>query len=150
MRGFLESKTLNKRNYQIKKWYDTDFSMDVEVSSYPEMELPFRSSPISPVYEFPLPSDVTIFPQETRELHTDVRLFCLPDEYLKIFLMVSGLEIKSDVIILNGCNNIKVVVKNFTPEIITIEEGQVFLGGIFHKYLFAVNDHFKENDSNDE
>ena len=145
MRGFLQSKTLDKKNYNIKKWHDTDFSQDVEVKEYNDVKLPARESYASPIYEFKLPKAISIFPDDIVRLYTDVRAFMLPDEYLEVFIMIEGLKILTNTWVVSGNKNIFVVVKNTSNEIVDIDDNEVFLGGIFHKFLTAVNDKINQD-----
>ena len=139
MRGFKEAKSLHKKNYTAELVPDVEFDMVHEVMDFPIFSLPARDSYITPWYDFECPANITIYPKEVVFIYTDVAVNMLPDECLYIQGNVQGLLVV-DKVIYGNASNIWVYAENQTDEPVTIPKGQLFIKGMFQKYLVTAND----------
>ena len=117
-----------------------------------EVIMPLRKTKYSAGYDFLAPYSFDIMPDETVVIVTDIKVYMLPDEYLKI-VPRSSLGMKKDTIIKNLVGvidydyynnsstggNIKIGLKNIGEEPQYFEKEEGLVQGIFTKYLVADN-----------
>ncbi|HHU55163.1 MAG TPA: dUTP diphosphatase [Acholeplasmataceae bacterium] len=115
--------------------------------------IPKRSTSGSAGYDFYLPENITINPNEIKVVDTYIKAYMENDEFLAIFIRSSmgikkGLRVVNSVGIIDSdyYNNpengghIKIALKNESSETINLEAGERIAQGIFLKYLTVDND----------
>lgn len=124
-----------------------------EHRKHPEVEIikPSRSSKQSAGYDFRVPIEVTLQPNEKKLVFSDVKAYMEDDEVLKIYPR-SGLSTKKGIILANivpiidadyayadNDGNIGLCLWNTSNEVVTLQAQEKVCQGIFVKYL-TVND----------
>lgn len=119
-------------------------------------ELPKRSTTYSAGYDFILPKNVALLPQQSVMVWSDVKAYMLSGEYLQLHIRSS---IGKKGIILSNCTgiidsdyynnegnegNIGFMLRNLTDEVIELKGGEKIMQGIFTKYLLAEDDEATE------
>lgn len=122
-------------------------------SDLPTM-LPTRATRGSAGYDFYLKEEVTIPPQTTILVYTDVKAKMMPDEVLTLHVR-SSIGIKKKLMLANITGvidsdyynnkdtggNIIIALYNYGNHPVTLKAGERIVQGIFEKLLLAVNDH---------
>lgn len=115
-----------------------------------EVQLPVRSTKDSAGYDFYLPCDVTIAPQETKVVFSDVKAYMQPNEVLMLFVR-SSIGIKRNVVLANGTGiidadyysnpdndgNIGLALFNQSNAPVELKAGERVAQGIFVPFLVA-------------
>lgn len=118
-----------------------------------EIKLPTRADPRSAGYDFYLPKDLIIFPNQITTVFTDVKAYMQPDEVLEIYIR-SSLAIKQGLTLINAVGiidssyyenenndgNIGLILYNTTGKTIKLSAGERIAQGIFKKYLITDED----------
>lgn len=122
---------------------------------YPDVDitLPIRKTKHSAGYDFSTPVAITIVPNGSVLIPSDVKAYMLDDEVLKLYIRSSlgiklGLQLQNVTGIIdsdyegNKTNdgNIMFALKNTTDKTIHIKQGDCIAQGIFVKYLTVDND----------
>lgn len=117
-----------------------------------EVQLPSRADKGSAGYDFFSPINITVMPNEMVVIWSDVKVYMLPDEVLKLYPRSSmgmvrvtfsnGTGIIDSSYYNNPRNegNIGFMIVNEGTEPFNIKEGQAIGQGIFQKFLIADND----------
>lgn len=121
-----------------------------EHRQYPEVEitLPVRNTQKSAGYDFRIPVEVTLRPNEKKLIFSDVKAYMEDDEVLKLYPR-SGLSTKKGIVLANivaiidadyvnnesNDGNIGLCLWNTSSEVVTLEAGERVCQGIFVKYL---------------
>lgn len=122
-------------------------------SDLPTM-LPTRATRGSAGYDFYLKEEVTIPPQTTIPIYTDVKARMMPDEVLTLHVR-SSIGIKKKLMLANITGiidsdyynnkdtggNIIIALYNYGTHPVTLKAGERIAQGMFSKFLLAVNDH---------
>jgi dUTP pyrophosphatase len=117
------------------------------------IKLPTRNDLQSCGYDIYLVNDVTIEPNETSVIFTDVKVYMQPNEYLAIHLR-SSVGIKYPLVLKNGVGiidasyydnpsnggNIALPLYNYGTKPITLKAGSRIAQGIFNKYCITDDD----------
>lgn len=115
-----------------------------------EIKLPQRADSGSSGYDFYLPRDLRILPNQTDIVWTDVKAYMQEDEELLLFIR-SSLAIKHGLTLSNAVGkidssyynnksndgNIGIAITNTTGKTIELKEGDRIAQGTFYKYLLA-------------
>ena len=120
-----------------------------EHRKHPEVEIikPSRSSKQSAGYDFRIPVEVTLQPNEKKSVFSDVKAYMEGDEVLKLYPR-SGLSTKRGVILANivaiidadyvdnesNDGNIGLCLWNTSDQVVFLEAGERVCQGIFVKY----------------
>ena len=118
-----------------------------------EIVLPKRGDSRSAGYDFYLPCDLILQPNERVLVFTDVKAYMEADEVLFLYIR-SSVGIKKGVVLSNGTGvidssyysnlgndgNIGISLFNTTNEIVEFKKGERIMQGVFSKYLIADND----------
>lgn len=119
---------------------------------YPDVELPVRADPRSAGYDFFLPIDVILDPNQRLIVWSNVKAYMQDDEVLKIYPRSShgnkGLMLSTTVGIIDASyysnpkndGNIGLALYNTAPRSMVLKRGDRIAQGIFTKYLTADND----------
>lgn len=117
-----------------------------------DIQLPVRSTQHSAGYDFFLPCDVTIQPNQKMVVFSDVKAYMLEDEVLELYVR-SSIGIKLLVVLANGtgiidcdyCDNpnndgnIGLALYNTSDKVVELKQGERVAQGIFKKFLVADN-----------
>lgn len=116
-------------------------------------KLPVRSDSRSAGYDFFAKEGFMLEPGESIAIHTDVKAFMQPDEYLDIVVRSSigidlSLMLKNTLGVIDSsyyCNpkndgNIIVCLYNYSDKTAIVEKGDRIVQGIFKKYLITDDD----------
>lgn len=145
-------RSFEKISYQQ---FQKDFSNDVE---YDTIKIPKRKTISSAGYDFFLPFNLNIKPNETIKIPTGIKVCLEANEFLSIVVR-SSLGIKYN---MRMCNQVGIIdadyynneeneghiiafIKNEGSEIVELEQGKGFVQGIFLNYL-TVSDEESIND----
>lgn len=145
-------RSFEKISYQQ---FQKDFSNDVE---YDTIKIPKRKTISSAGYDFFLPFNLSIKPNETIKIPTGIKVCLEANEFLSIVVR-SSLGIKYN---MRMCNQVGIIdadyynneeneghiiafIKNEGSEIVELEQGKGFVQGIFLNYL-TVSDEESIND----
>lgn len=125
-----------------------------QMKKHPEVEvqLPVRSTQDSAGYDFYLPCDVTLAPQETKVIFSDVKAYMQSNEVLMLFVR-SSIGIKRNVVLANGTGiidadyysnpnndgNIGFALCNQSNVSVELKAGERVAQGIFVPFLVADN-----------
>lgn len=115
--------------------------------------LPYRSTAKSAGYDFTLPYDLNLKPQEQHLVWTDIKVLMPDDDYLKI-VPRSGLSTKHGIILANiegiidsdyynnetTGGNIGLCLLNISNNTVFLEKGTRIAQGIFSKYYTTCDD----------
>lgn len=122
--------------------------------SFPvKIQLPTRSDSKSAGYDFYLPKDLRLLPNQKTIAFTDVKAYMQSDEVLKIYIR-SSLAIKNGLMLSNNVGiidssyysnpsndgNIGIPLVNTTGLTINLKAGDRIAQGVFQKYLLADDD----------
>lgn len=118
-----------------------------------EITLPTRADPTSAGYDFYIPKDIKIMPNQRVVVFTDVKAYMQPDEVLKMYIRSSkatkdGLMLTLNVGIIDASyygnddndGNIGIPLVNTTGTTVELKAGERVAQGIFVKYLTTDND----------
>ncbi len=117
-----------------------------------DIKMPVRATLNSAGYDFFSPLDVTILPNTTQIIWTNVKFFCKEDEYLMICITSGmgkrGLTLPNGVGIIdadyysneNNDGNIGFMLRNVSGEPYEIKKHDKIGQGIFMKYLLTSDD----------
>ena len=115
-----------------------------------EITLPQRSDAGSAGYDFYLPKELRLLPNQKEIVWTDVKAYMQNDEVLEIYIR-SSLAIKQGLVLSNHVGivdssyygnesndgNIGIALHNTSGVTVTLQEGERIAQGIFKKYLVA-------------
>lgn len=118
-----------------------------------EIKLPTRADKGSAGYDFYMPKDVTVLPNQTIVFSSDVKAYMQDDEVLLMYVR-SSIGIKRGLGLPNGTGiidstyysnpsndgNIGIALHNNTGKTVELKKGERVVQGIFTKYLVVDND----------
>lgn len=118
--------------------------------------MPTRSTEFSAGYDLYVPKDfesVVLQPYEQLLIHTGLKAYMLPDEFLGVYIR-SGLALKKRITLQNGVGiidadyyhtpyDIGLIILNHSDESFEIQPGDKLAQGIFQKYLLVDEDNSK-------
>lgn len=133
----------------------SQFSVDIsdDRNLYDEYNLPIRSTSQSAGYDFRTIQDFTIRPGEIVKIPTGIKVYMNPDEMLMLVVR-SSVGFKYNVRLCNQVGiidsdyynnetnegNIWVSLQNHGDKDFVVKKGEVFVQGIFTKYLITDNE----------
>lgn len=118
-----------------------------------DIQLPKRSDPRSAGYDFYAPCDITLQPNESVLVFSDVKAYMGNDEVLLLYVR-SSIGIKKGLVLSNGTGvidssfynnsdnngNIGIALRNTTNQVVEIKQGERIIQGVFIKYLTTDED----------
>ena len=141
------------RKFEVisKRQFDIDFKLfNID---YEEIKLPIRSTKYSAGYDFYMPYDVEIKPNEIVKIPTGIKVIMEDDDFLGLYIRSSlgfkyNLRLCNQVGIIDAdyYNNIDneghmfVKLKNEGTETIVLKKNDRYIQGIFQKYYIVEND----------
>lgn len=114
--------------------------------------LPLRASTRSAGYDFPLPNDLTLKPNEQKTIWLDIKAYMKDGEYLALYPRSSAgikleLRLANTVGIIdpdyydneNTGGNIGLCIKNTSDKEVTLDRGDRVIQGVFQPFLVSDN-----------
>jgi len=124
-----------------------------------KITLPTRADRRSAGYDFHTPVDITIEPNQSTLVWTDIKAYMLEDEVLKLYVR-SSIGTKLDVVMKNSTGiidssyynnpsndgNIGISLRNNSDKLVSLKAGERIAQGIFVKYLVADQDDVQQEE----